>query len=157
MTIETAIEAALFGRVLALDLVGDPPLAWPNKSFKPPSGAYVRVDHLPNSNTRLFLDPGSSHLRQGILQLTVVTPLHGGPSPSTAMAGAIAEYFPADLALFKDGAKVRVQKAPELMVPEKTDSSWVVRVDVYYDCLSVIAPDTLNFSLAANSQYLPLI
>jgi len=54
MTIETAIEAALFGRVLTLDLLGGPQLAWPNKYFKP-NGPYVRIDHLPNSTTRLFI------------------------------------------------------------------------------------------------------
>jgi len=135
MTIETAIEAALFGRVRSLSLTGAPPLAWPNRSFTPP-GTYIRVDHLPNRTTRLFIGSTASHLRQGILQLTAVTPLQGGPEPATELAGAIAADFPPDLALYRAGVKVRVQRVPDVMPPEKTDTSWTVRVDVYYDSLS---------------------
>lgn len=133
MTVEEKIEAALFARVRTLDLDGDPPLAWPNIAFKPPAGPYVRVEHLPNRVTRLFLKGSAPHLRQGILQLTVVTPLNAGPEDATALAGAVAEHFPADLALYEDGIKVRVQRAPDVMPAEKSDTSWSVRVDVYYD------------------------
>lgn len=132
MSVETTIEAALFGRVRTLDLDGDPPVAWPNRAFTPP-GTYIRVEHLPNRVTRLFLKGSDPHLRQGILQITVVTPLNAGPEDATALAGAVAEHFPADLALYEDGIKVRVQRAPDVMPAEKSDTSWSARVDVYYD------------------------
>lgn len=136
MTIEEKIEAALFARVRELDLDGSPPFAWPNTSFKPPVGSYVRVDHLPNRNARLFIGSTAPHLRQGILQLTVVTPLNGGNSLATGLAGAIAEHFAADLAMFEDDVKVRVQKAPDVKPAERTDDdvSWSARVDVLYEC-----------------------
>lgn len=161
MTTEEKIEAALFGRVLTLALDDDPPLAWPNVSFKPPAGAYVRVDHFPNRTTRLFIGSTASHLRQGILQLTVIAPLNAGPVPTTGLAGAIAQHFSPDLALYEDGLKVRIQRAPDVMPAEKTDTSWSARVDVYYDCLASVVPPaisgSLDFSSAANSQYVPLI
>jgi len=160
MSIEASIEAALFGRVVTLDLLGDPPLAWPNKYFKP-NGPYVRIDHLPNSTTRLFIGSVAPQLWQGILQLTVVTPLNGGATTATELAGSIAEHFDADLALYGDGVKVRIQRAPDVMAPVKADATWSVRVDVYYDCIaSMVDLSTfaqLDFSLSRNSQYLPLI
>ena len=49
------------------------------------------------------------------------------------LAASIAAQFPADLALYSDGVKVRVQSAPDVATPEKTDVSHDVRVDVRYE------------------------
>lgn len=132
MSIESQIEAALFSHVATLEFDDDIPLAWPNVDFAP-AGVYIRVEHLPNKNTRLFLKGNAPHLRQGILQLTVVAPLAAGASEVTALGGSIAEQCPADLALFGADVKVRVQKAPDVLPAEKTDVSWNARVDIYYD------------------------
>ena len=133
MTVEEKIEAGLFAYAAALDLNGDPPLAWPNIAFTPPDGPYVQVVHFPNRNARVVVNSDGPHLRQGILQMTVVAPLDGGPSDATALAGAIAEYFPADLDLFEDGIRIRIQQAPDVLPAEKTDVSWDARVDVRYE------------------------
>ena len=140
MTIPEQIEAALFARVLALDVTGSPPLAWPNTTF-PEEGqekpaTYVEVRHLPNRNSRFLLSGAAPHLRQGILQLTIYTPLTDGPAPATKLAGELAEHFPADLALFEDDIKVRIQQAPDIIPAETTADgvSWSTRVDVRYDC-----------------------
>jgi hypothetical protein len=138
-TIAESIEAALFAHTLTLDVTGDPPLAWPNTTFPEEGEAkpatYVEVIHLPNRNTRYFMNGGDPHLRQGILQLTIFTPLLVGPTPATTLAGEIAEHFPADLALFEDDIKVRIQKAPDIIAADKTDDdvSWSARCDVYYE------------------------
>jgi hypothetical protein len=134
MTIEERIEAALFAHTLTLALDGAPPIAWPNATFNPPAGAYIRVDHFPNANSRLLVKGSAPHLRQGILQLTVVAPLNVGPTLATGLAGAIAEHFPADLALFEEGTKVRIQAAPDVMDADKTDVSNDVPVSVRYEC-----------------------
>lgn len=137
MSIEQSIEAALFGHVRDLDL-DDAPIAWPNVPFTPtsPASIYVRVQHLRNVNTRFFAKGSDPHLRQGILQLTVVAPLNVGPQVATTLAADIAEQFPADLALYEDGVKVRIQQAPDVITPEKTDVSWDVRIDVRYESLA---------------------
>ena len=139
MTIEEKIEAALFALVLALDLDDDVPFAWPNTAFpangEPKPTTYIEVVHFRNANVRLFLKGNAPHLRQGILQLTVITPLHGGPTPATALAGAIAAQFPADLIKFEQGVKVRIQAAPDVLSPDKTDVSWDVPVSVRYEAL----------------------
>lgn len=137
LTAEERIELALFKSVHALQLTEELPRAWPNVPFTPssPLSTYIRVQHLPNVNTRLASKSDDPHLRQGILQLTVVSPLRLGPSPSRALASTIAYQYPADLALFESGAKVRIQSAPDVVSPEKTDVSWDARVDVRYECL----------------------
>ena len=134
MSIEQSIETALFNHVRGLDL-DDAPIAWPNVPFTPtsPASIYVRVQHLRNLNTRYFAKGSDPHLRQGILQLTVVGPLHVGPRVAMTLAASIAAQFPADLALYSDGVKVRVQSAPDVATPEKTDVSHDVRVDVRYE------------------------
>ena len=56
-------------------------------------------------------------------------------TPATSLAGQIAEHFPADLALFEEGVKVRIQAAPDVLSPDKTDVSWDVPVSVRYEAL----------------------
>lgn len=137
MTVESSIEAALFAHALALSITGSPELAWPNTPFTPPAGSpYIRVDHFPNSSTRRFLKGSDPHLRQGILQLIVVTPLNGGPSVATGLAGEIAEHFPADLDLFEGGIRIRIQQAPSIMPADKTDVSWDCIVSVRYEAFA---------------------
>lgn len=138
LTIEERIETALFKSVQALQLAEDLPLAWPNVDFSPasPLSAYLRVQHLPNTNSRLFSKGANPHQRQGILQLTVVSPLRLGPAPAKTIAATIADQYPADRALFESGVKVRIQSAPDVVTPDKTDVSWDARVDVRYECLS---------------------
>ena len=138
MTIEEKIEAALFDRVHALGLTPALPVAWPNMAFTPPApgGHYLRVDHLPNVNSRLFMKGSAPHRRQGILQLTVVMPLNQGAPPATAKAGQVAEKFPADLRFEKDSVRVRIQAAPDVLAAVKTDVSWDLPVSIRYEAFA---------------------
>lgn len=135
MTIEEKIEAALFTQCLALEA----PVAWPNVPFPGPGEekpeTYIEARIFPNDNTRLFLKGSGPHLRQGILQLTVRTPLNGGGTPVTQLAGEVAENFPADLLLEEDGITVRIQAAPDVGAADKTEDgvSWAAAVSVRYE------------------------
>lgn len=138
-TVEERIEKALFTYVAALDL-DDAPLSWPNKAF-PEEGdtkpdTYVEVMHLPNKTDRLFAKGSAPHLRQGFLQLTVITPLNAGTDDATALAGAIAAQFHADQSMFEEHTKVRIQSAPYVSAGRKTDDdvSWSKMVSIPYDC-----------------------
>ncbi|KAF0102235.1 MAG: hypothetical protein FD144_2670 [Rhodospirillaceae bacterium] len=133
-TVEENIEAALFTRVTSLSLTPARQVAYPNVPFSPPAAGYLEVLHFPNRPQRVFLRGSDPHFRQGILQLTVVSPLNEGATPATKAAGEIAAHFPADLALYSEGVKVKVQAAPRTWPAEKTDTSWTVRVDVAYEC-----------------------
>ncbi|WP_289296243.1 phage tail terminator-like protein [uncultured Reyranella sp.] len=160
MTIEESIEAALFGRVKSLDLSLAHAIAWPNVDFTKdsalgnagagwamgdespaflignPDQPYIRVQHLPNVNTRLFMKGSNPHQRMGILQLTVVGKLLVGPTIGTRAAGEIAAHFPADLALYGEGVRVRITQSPTVAAAEKADTSWNVRVDVPYEAFA---------------------
>lgn len=132
-TVEENIEAALFARVAALELTPARQIAWPNVPFTPPAAAYIEVVHFPNRPQRVFLRGSDPHFRQGILQLTVRGPLNEGAAPATRIAGEIAAHFPADLTLYSDGLKIKVQSAPRTWPAEKTDTSWAVQIDVAYE------------------------
>jgi len=141
MTIEEKIEEALYVHVAALAaLDGMPSIAWPNDAFPVPPetkpGTYIELRLMPNDNTRLFLNGGAPHMRQGILQLTVFTPLLVGSAPATALAGEIAEFFPADLDLFNDGVRVRIQQAPDVLPGDKDDVSWMVPISIRYEAFA---------------------
>lgn len=136
-TVEENIETALLTRVASLDLTPALQVAWPNVAFTPPAAAaYVQVLHFPNRNTRLFLDGADPHFRQGILQMTVVAPLNAGPQAATRIAGGIAAHFPADLALYSEGLKLKIAAAPRVWPADRTDTSWNVQVDVPYETLA---------------------
>lgn len=137
MTLEDKIETALLSRVNTLEFDDVVPIALPNNDF-PPAGqdkpaTYIEVRHFRNANSRLFLKGSAPHMRQGILQLTVKTPLNVGPRIANDLAGEIAEHFPADLALFLNGVKVTIQAAPDVLSADKTDISWEVPVSIRYE------------------------
>jgi len=136
-TVEENIEAALFARVASLDLTPSRQVAWPNVPFTPPTAAaYIEVVHFPNRPQRVFLRGSDPHFRQGILQMTVRGPLNEGATDTTKIAGEIAEHFPADLEVYSEGLKIKVQAAPRIWPADKTDTSWTVQVDVAYECFA---------------------
>lgn len=145
-TVEEKIEAALFAHVATMELDGAPPIAWPNDDFPgevdgdpvPKPSVYLEVRHFRNTNSRIFVKGSAPHLRQGILQIRAVTPLNGGTTPATVLAGAIAEQFAADLALFEGGVKIRIQSAPEVGTGSKAGDgvSWFVPVSIRYEALA---------------------
>lgn len=135
-TVEETIEAALFTRVASLSLTPARQVAYPNVPFTPPAAGYVEVLHFPNRPQRVFLRGTDPHFRQGILQLTVVSPLNEGATPATKAAGEIAAHFPADLELYKGGLKLKIQAAPRAWPAEKNATSWTVQVDIPYECFA---------------------
>ncbi len=137
MTVEENIEAALFGAVRDLSAFDAAHKAWPNVTFgSSPDAAYLRIELLPNGNERFFAKGSDPHLYLGILQLTVVAPLNAGPSSATQLAGQVAAEFPADFAIYEDGLKVRVEKAPDVGQALPVDASWNVPVSIRYECFA---------------------
>ena len=145
MTVESSIETALFNRVRTLTLSPALTLAWPNKEFPGHNASgvaismpasYIRVEQFDNQNERLFLKGSDPHWRRGFLQLTVVTPRDKGSPPAKAIAGTVAEHFPAGLALYSGGVKVNITKAPDVLFPLLGDNSWDVPVTIYYEAFA---------------------
>lgn len=137
MSPQDSIEVRLFEEVRDLPLFAASAKAWPNVAFDPPDGeTYLRVDHLPNTIERLFVKGSDPSLYRGILQLTVVAPLNGGASAATGLAGEVAGYFPADLALMTwDSMKIRIERAPDVAPAFRNGHAWMVPVSVRYEVL----------------------
>lgn len=164
MTVEEAIEAALFGAVRDLDVFDADRKAWPDVAFVPPAGeSYLRVELLSNGNQRLFIKGSNPHRYIGILQLTVVSPLNQGPSIATRLAGKVAAEFHADDDFTEGGITVRIEKAPDVLPAFPVAASWNVVVSIRYESFAsptaVVPPGVpgLDFSVPGNSQYIPLI
>lgn len=133
MTIEERIEATLFAQAATMsDGLGGVSIAWPNNSFSP-AGLHLRVEHLPNRNERIFAKGTDPHFRQGLLVVTIASPLNEGPAATTALGGDIALYFPADLSLYGYGIRVSVQSAPELSPARAAEAYWEASVTVRYE------------------------
>jgi uncharacterized protein DUF4128 len=131
---EENIENALFSRAAGLTALTGLPVFWPNVGNNPPSdGRYLAVSLLPNHNDRFLLAGNDPHYRQGILQVNVMMPRNAGQTPSTQIAGQVASHFPADLALFSEDVKVKLQKVPDVMSALSTDAAWMTPVSVYYE------------------------
>lgn len=135
MTIEEKIQRALSGRVASLALSPALPVAWENNivTVSPP---YLRVDLFRNRNERIVIKGSGPHRRLGILQITVVTARNVGPDPAVAIAGLVAEHFPADLVIPHDGISVRITSAPDVLSAEKEDATWDVPVSIEYECFA---------------------
>jgi len=130
MTPEENIEQALFAYVRDHVTL---PIAWPNVEFTPPADhQYVAVTHFRNQNERLYLR-GNEQRRQGILQLSLVSLLGVGPSPSLAVAAEIIEDFPQDTIMISEGVRVRITRQPDTMSGIQSDVSWIIPISVYYE------------------------
>lgn len=133
-TIEEQIEGVLIARMQTLSLSPALPVEWPNRDGAPPAAgtAHLRVRHIRNDNTRLFLRGNAVHLRQGILQVDVMTPRGGGTAAANAIAGAVAQHFPADLDLYGETVRVKIEAAPTVHSAIPADAWWQTPVSIRY-------------------------
>lgn len=113
-TTETKIWLALKARMSALVLSPVHPIAWPNEAFSPPTTGYLRVNHIPNINQRLFVKGSDPHQRLSILQVDVFEKINEDASVAIELAGLVAAHFPADLKMIYQGVGARVTRAPEV-------------------------------------------
>jgi hypothetical protein len=113
-TTEVKIWNALKARLSTLALNPVHPVAWPNESFNTPENGYLRVNHIPNINNRLFLKGADPHQRLSILQIDVFEKINEDASVAIELAGLVAAHFPADLKMMFQGVGARVTRAPEV-------------------------------------------
>lgn len=76
---------------------------------------HIVVHLMRNRNQRIFLSGSDPHFRQGFLQVDLYTPIRMDSRSVDALAGQIKSYFTADLALYSNGVKVRIQKDPDII------------------------------------------
>jgi len=120
-----AITSALNAHLAAM--ADRPPTAWPNATFDPPSGLYIRVDGLPRETDAPMLGDDSALDYGGIYQITVMTPLGGYEAAALDAVEQITDHFHrGDIG---DGVRIRkTSVAPAL----KDGNRWAIPVSVYY-------------------------
>lgn len=146
-TVETKIWQAIKARVQTLPAPVNLPVDWPLETFqKPEAGGrpapYVECRHLPNTAIRQFIGSNDPHLRQGILQLSLMWPValvgneagQQHPDVLVQMAGLIAAHFSTDLRMMFQDLAVRVEKAPDVSQPFRDEAYWRVPVSVRWRC-----------------------
>jgi hypothetical protein len=132
MTISTEakIAAALFARLTTLTPAL--PIAWPNKSFTPPSdGKYLRVSDLPLPTRGISLANDGINEYGGLIQIDVMGPLNDGAEPATERAGAVIAHFKRGTRMDNGGVRVDVvtaYRSPAL----RDDPRWQVPVTITY-------------------------
>jgi hypothetical protein len=135
-TVESIIPGLLMARLAELVLVPALPVAWPNVSFSPPVGGYLRASYLPNANRR-FLDRASDpHQRVGFFQVDACTPLNRGAIDAQEIAGRIAEHFACGTEMWSGILRVSVTKAPDIARAMPDGTHWMVPVSIPYECFA---------------------
>lgn len=90
MATREAITAALLAAVEAENFTL--PIAWPDRSFTPPADGHLEVGVMHNGQRWGGLTSG--HLKQGILQITVVRPRNLGAPKTDAVVDTVVARFP---------------------------------------------------------------
>jgi hypothetical protein len=125
---------ALKSRVGTLSL-GSPsvPVVYPKQDA--PAGQHIRVAFMPNRVQRPGVGSDSTHVRPGILQLSLMTPVadQDASEVDLELAGQIAQHFPADLTLSFAGTQVRVTRAPDVAAAFRDDAWWMTPVSVRWE------------------------
>lgn len=132
-TVETAIWLALKDRVESLALSPAHSIAWPNEAFTPPSGGYLKVEHIPNRTLRVFIPSDAPHHYRGILQIGVMEKLNQDLAVALEVAGDVADHFPADLRLTAYGVTVRVAGHPSIGPALPQSTHLMIPVSVEYE------------------------
>ncbi|MEF2073484.1 DUF4128 domain-containing protein [Consotaella aegiceratis] len=134
-TIPATIEGALFYRVSTLTLTPALTIEWPGEDFaQPASNRWLRVNHLPNTNRRLFNKGTDPHQRVGILQIDVIVPIETRQIDATELAGQVASHFPAGLPMRSGGLTVKVTRAPDIAAPVDENPRKSIPVSISYEC-----------------------
>jgi hypothetical protein len=127
---EAKIAEGLFKRLSALTPAL--PIAWPNRSFTPPSdGKYLRVSDLPLPTRGMSLTNDGTNEYSGLLQVDVMWPLNDGEQPATEAAGAVIAHFKRGTRMDNGGIRidcVTAYRSPAL----RDDPRWQVPVTVSY-------------------------
>ena len=135
-TIETKIWKALESRLdqFVSKYPRPIPFAKPGQIFTP-SGLYVRVDLVINRPSRMLVSLGP-HDRQGLLSLTVSTPLSATGDHALDLAGELAEHFPPDTPFCFMDTCVCVPAEPHVHGGFQDSGTFQVPVDIQWRCFA---------------------
>jgi hypothetical protein len=96
------------------------PVAWPNVTFTPPAGRYVRAFVLPADTTSDTLDK-LHRAYTGIFQVSLCMPLNTGSGSAESLAASLDTAFAASM--LQDGLRIFLTRpmsaAPAIVEPDR--------------------------------------
>ncbi|WP_414461821.1 DUF4128 domain-containing protein [Hyphomicrobium sp. DY-1] len=114
MAVEAKIRDALLAHLAALSLTPPLPVAYPDISFAPPEGTYLKAQLIPNTNRNQFVSDDSTTEFRGIFQITVVSPSGAGSIAGAEIAGKVADHFERGASLASGDLVVRIDGRPSV-------------------------------------------
>lgn len=115
---------------------GSLPIALPGETFDPASSQYISVSDVVLEPTRTYIGEGQPYLREGILALTLRTPitLAYGYRKARHDAALIAGTL-SDASRFNfQGVCVRVTSEPSVLTGFRDGSWWHQPINVSWEC-----------------------
>jgi len=131
---EQTIRAAFESRLASWAAGQVPPLqiAFENASFEPPAGEdYLRAYLLASETTSRDM-AGKHREWRGIFQVTAVTQPNTGPARTGQILAALDALFPVNLAMVRDGIRVRVQGPASGLTPDSNATTYERPISIPY-------------------------
>jgi hypothetical protein len=128
------IRSVLEGRLKAWAAARSPALriAYQNVAFTPTANEiYLRAFALPAGTSSNDL-AGVHRLYTGVFQITIVTPVGGGPGAAETLADELAALYPLNDQLTKEGFSVKVMTPVEQGPEQQEDTAFALPVSFQY-------------------------
>lgn len=137
MTIEVAIQDALFGRLKTANLIDQ--IAWPDVEYVPTNGVtYLEVHKIMRAAPQdLSINFGGSTVLRGIFQVDVVYPDNAGPTPGLTLAEQLRALFDKGTQMTAGGRRLQIVKRPAIANDTEADAPWVrLPVSIAYELVT---------------------
>lgn len=126
--IETKIWLALKERVAAQVAL---PVIWPLDTFDLDVTKYqVIVNYVPNASTRPSLGNDETHYYDGLLVLTLMSPLSRTLEQITQQAATLVDAFPESARLEFDGVRVHIAKRGDITQTYRDAGMWRTPINI---------------------------
>lgn len=121
LTGEAAIADALFWKLSQLAFSPVLPVSLPNLPFTPPVGAYLEVSFQPNGSMFAPLGYGEPSGRQGIFQVSVMSPAGKRATDAIQIAVDIKAHFERGTDWSRNNLLLRIEREPTIAAGLQTD------------------------------------
>lgn len=124
MSVDAAIQAALYGHLKRITLPTALPIAPEGKSYNARGKSYLRPTYLPAEATAAQLSDKGDAEHVGFYQIDVFWKAGEGIAEPLAVADAIRAHFARGLRVFLDNVDLRVTRQP-FTLPALQDEAWL--------------------------------
>lgn len=107
------------------------PVAWPNVTFTPPVGSYVRAFLIPSSTASRDIG-GKNRSYTGIFQASLFLPIGSGPALADSLAGSLDAAFPVDTQLISGSLRITLTSPMSAAAAVEEPDRYLVPVSCSY-------------------------